>query len=352
MKIAARILTSISLAVIGVLVALLLAEGYFRLFTPDDIAYFLEWRSKARQITRVREEERGTGLYRPNASVTIWGITYAINSDGFRDDDRYSRKKPPDTFRIMAVGDSYTFGAGVELEDTYSKKLEKLLNERHPSPLYRYYEVINAGIPGANTAMEVDFLREWGLKYNPDLVLVAFVLNDLEAPYGSKRPLCIPTVPGIQQWLSGNSYLYLFLENRCRTVFYPDDATPEWQLDETTRKWRFDESSQEWWYWARVVEYNGQVARETGLKVLVAIFPEQTKLNDYPYTVAHEQIKAAYEQAGLPVVDMLPGYQSYGIDSFAVLPFDAHPNPASYQIAAEIMYDALIAKGLIPGAGQ
>jgi hypothetical protein len=49
---------------------------------------------------------------------------------------------------------------------------------------------------------------------------------------------------------------------------------------------------------------------------------------------------------------MLPGYQSYGIDSFAVLPFDAHPNPASYQIAAEIMYDALIAKGLIPGAGQ
>jgi hypothetical protein len=189
MKIAARILTSISLAVIGVLVALLLAEGYFRLFTPDDIAYFLEWRSKARQITRVREEERGTGLYRPNASVTIWGITYAINSDGFRDDDRYSRKKPPDTFRIMAVGDSYTFGAGVELEDTYSKKLEKLLNERHPSPLYRYYEVINAGIPGANTAMEVDFLREWGLKYNPDLVLVAFVLNDLEAPYGSKRPL-------------------------------------------------------------------------------------------------------------------------------------------------------------------
>jgi lysophospholipase L1-like esterase len=353
MKIIAHTLKNISLAAAGVLVALLLTEGYLRLFTPADLAYSLEWRSKAGQYASVKPKYRRTGPFRPNASVNIWGITYAINSDGFRDYDRYSRKKPPGVFRIMAVGDSYTFGMGVELEDTYPKKLEKLLNERRPSPLYRY-EVINAGFPAANAAMEVDFVKEYGMTYNPDLVLIGFVLNDLEEPWGTKRPPCLPIPEGARQWLDMNSYLYLVLENRCTTILRPNDVTPEWQFDAATQEWQFDESSQGWQDWARVVEYNGQVAREAGPKTLVAIFPQQVGLNHYHYTTAHRQVKDTFERAGVPVVDLLPGYQDYarahGVDSFAVLPFDTHPNPTGHQIAAEIIYQALIEDNLIRGS--
>ena len=51
------------------------------------------------------------------------------NRDGFRDND-YATTKPRDKFRILAVGDSYAFGHGIErLEDTFPKKLEKLLTK-------------------------------------------------------------------------------------------------------------------------------------------------------------------------------------------------------------------------------
>lgn len=99
--------------------------------------------------------------------------TYRINSAGMRD-YKYPLIKKDRVFRIVCLSDSVTFGAGVELNQLYSKVLETLLNARSDG---LRYEVLNLGVPGYNTAQEAVILREKALRYRPDLILVGFNLN-------------------------------------------------------------------------------------------------------------------------------------------------------------------------------
>jgi lysophospholipase L1-like esterase len=101
-----------------------------------------------------------------------------MNSDGFRDRE-YEISKPPGVMRILGIGDSVMFGQGVSQEKMYLTVLEKRLNQMYKSVKW---EVINAGIPGYNTVMEVESLKEKGLKYGPDIVIIGFVGNDFCMP--------------------------------------------------------------------------------------------------------------------------------------------------------------------------
>ena len=56
-----------------------------------------------------------------------WDVTYKINSQGQRDNEYFS-EKPENNYRILMLGDSLTEGFGVELNETFSKQIEKSLN--------------------------------------------------------------------------------------------------------------------------------------------------------------------------------------------------------------------------------
>jgi len=101
--------------------------------------------------------------------------TIKINSDGFRDRE-FSIEKPNNTFRIICLGDSFTFGQGVELNESYPKVLERKLNSLNNGVKY---EVLNFGVPGYNTWQEVEMLDVKGLKYSPDMVIFGYVHNDI-----------------------------------------------------------------------------------------------------------------------------------------------------------------------------
>ena len=92
-----------------------------------------------------------------------------INSKGLRDREHsYSRKRG--IFRILALGDSFTWGYGVDLEDAFVKKLDVFLGDK--------FEVINAGVAAYGTDQELVYLEKEGLKYKPDVILVNFANND------------------------------------------------------------------------------------------------------------------------------------------------------------------------------
>ena len=125
---------------------------------------------------------------KPNISVSFVGTygkvkikpTYVhINSEGFRDDKDYPIQKPNNTIRIVALGDSFTFGYGVNLTDTWPKQLERLLNENNQNKNL-HYEVLNFGVTGYDSEQEVYFFKEKALKYNPDIIIIQFLYNDLE----------------------------------------------------------------------------------------------------------------------------------------------------------------------------
>lgn len=95
---------------------------------------------------------------------------YTINSDTLNDGSEYQIDKPKDTYRIIALGDSFTFGLYVDTFDSYPETLERLLNNI-PCRNINKFEVINLGVPGYDIQYSVERFKRRGVKYDPDLVV-------------------------------------------------------------------------------------------------------------------------------------------------------------------------------------
>jgi len=91
------------------------------------------------------------------------------NSHGLRDTE-FPTARPPGERRILSIGDSTTFGAGLAAEETYPKQLERLLNERSGE---RWF-VINAGGQGSSVSALLNFLRKTGMAFDPSIVTLGF----------------------------------------------------------------------------------------------------------------------------------------------------------------------------------
>jgi lysophospholipase L1-like esterase len=116
----------------------------------------------------------------PNASVrhrsTEFDYVFTTNRLGFRGPD-VPFEKPPQTLRVVVLGDSFAAGLGVADEDVFTVQLERRLNSSHtPTRL----EVVNLAQVGSSTIRQLDVYEEFGTRFEPDLVLLAFFLgNDL-----------------------------------------------------------------------------------------------------------------------------------------------------------------------------
>jgi hypothetical protein len=99
-----------------------------------------------------------------------------VNSDGLRDRE-YARRKPPNTFRVAAIGDSYTEALQVAEEDGFTSVLERRLSGC-PALAGRAVEVVNFGVSGYSTAQELLTLRRKVWAYEPDLVLLTVTTNN------------------------------------------------------------------------------------------------------------------------------------------------------------------------------
>jgi hypothetical protein len=104
------------------------------------------------------------------------GVPILINNLGLRADRDYAIEKAPNTFRILVLGDSVTFGHGSLYEHTYPRLFEERLKAWKPSV---DWQVWNAGVPGYNTSQELATLLELGPRFQPDLVIVGFFPNDV-----------------------------------------------------------------------------------------------------------------------------------------------------------------------------
>lgn len=106
-------------------------------------------------------------------------IRYTINSDGLNQIPDYKPDKPEGVYRIVTLGDSYTFGENVNTEDNYPSQLEKKLNEDLKCKNIQKFQVLNLGMEGYDISYAVERYKLRGQKYNPDLVLWFIIDADL-----------------------------------------------------------------------------------------------------------------------------------------------------------------------------
>lgn len=125
--------------------------------TTTQLKYFYEPKTNS-----VIEDKNSWLNYKPK---------HIINSDSLNERRDYSIQKPLDTFRIITLGDSFTYGLLVDTKDNWPEVLEDLLNKRTSCKNIKKFEVINLAMEGYDIQYSVKRYETRGKKYNPDLVL-------------------------------------------------------------------------------------------------------------------------------------------------------------------------------------
>lgn len=99
-------------------------------------------------------------------------VQYVINKDGFNETKNYTISKSENIFRIITLGDSFTFGLFVNTNENWSEQLEELLNQYIKNcNLVQTIEVINLGVPGYDIQYSVERFKLNGKQYNPNMIL-------------------------------------------------------------------------------------------------------------------------------------------------------------------------------------
>lgn len=96
---------------------------------------------------------------------------YTINDDALNERYNYSIQKKDGVYRIITLGDSYTFGVNVSTEKNWTELLEDYLNKNKRCSKISKYEVINLGVGAYDTAYEIERFKLRGIKYDPDLIV-------------------------------------------------------------------------------------------------------------------------------------------------------------------------------------
>ena len=279
-----------------------------------------------------------------------------LNSRGFNDVEHTEARPAGVASRVVALGDSMTFGV-VPYDANYLTLLEEALG--------RDAEVVNMGVPGTAPADYLSVLVNEGLAFDPDLVLVnVFVGNDFEVP---RRRL------SERSYLATGVYYFWTLLTAgapAETVFEesgPDynDAAPSFSAERyleiaVDRAWVYDDAAEIGPGLAAAVGAAAgirDIAARAGADTLVLILPDETQVDSafaarvadaygasLDFARPSRLLAEALTAAGIAHLDLLPVFAAAGADTRLYKPRDTHWNLAGNRLAAEALAPAVRAR--------
>jgi|SRR3990170_3538093 len=172
----------LSVVLFGATAALLILEVGVRFFTPEDFRASVRTYLGERLRDCQKKDKVLNHKLTPNCSGRIvtneYNISFKTNSLGLRNEEVDIEKK--NAFRVLLVGDSFTEGWGVERENRFDKVAQKRIKELlKEEDSYFEIEIVNAGIRSYSPVLELIYLKEFGLRLNPDLVIMLYDFSDL-----------------------------------------------------------------------------------------------------------------------------------------------------------------------------
>jgi lysophospholipase L1-like esterase len=287
---------------------------------------------------------------------------FAINREGLRGPE--IGPKAPGTLRVLALGDSFTFGVGAQEEETYPARLQQILRTRRIRA-----EVLNAGAPGFGVPDEVAWFERWGRPLQPDVVVLAvFVANDLQdAAPGGPKAMAVDGALMVQgekksslsRWLYYHSHLYVLLKTSAlggmvrRLLGSPEPLeTRELRAElDLYAKDRLPELLQQGA--AATEQAVAELVRsKDGARVLAVIIPSLLQVDPvrwraslarfgldparYDRNRPNALFRGIFERHGIPVLDLTePFAEAIQKGERIYYPIDQHLTPAGYRLMAE-----------------
>lgn len=221
-------------------------------------------------------------IYELKPNFASFDGKYKTNRYGMRDYE-YSMAKASNTIRVCLLGDSISFGLGLEsLDQTFENLLEKRLNRYGPT---NKFEVLNFSVAGYNSYQEEIVLKEKVLKFSPDMILVGFCLNDDSYTDG---------IGELAKEMSPNA---LGAKLHSKLVSYILH-----QYGRRTYKSRSDMGKVKFFLRRLAI-----IKKQQGIDVLVLIFPRSVET--YEYRQKRREVASLAKQNDLSAIDLMDSWK-------------------------------------------
>jgi len=323
-----RLLQNLALSAGSLLLCVALLETVLRLcgygnleiYEPDPVLY---WKLKPNQDCYTKIDRKPVH----------------INSHGTRGIE-FQTVKPPNTIRLLCLGDSRTFGWGLNQSETYSGVLERLL-QQHVGNVKKI-EAINAGVNAWSYAQMHACFRDTALNYQPDFVVLGGAnlwtqFSEKNSPEFVKKFMARVR---LKNFLRRFAIYHFVVEvklkevyERYRTKFIPVDPDRDALFKEQQQK---DPDA----FFRDSIEGLCRLAVEKRVKPVLLYIPTLDDLNS---TNVNRDLKAKIEvsrKLNLPLIDLTldlaPGGKSLYLDADPV-----HLNAVGNKIIAQRLYGAM-----------
>jgi hypothetical protein len=351
--------------ILGILAAACAGELLLHLF----------WPQRSAEIAGMFESDPAAGYrlrpnYKNEIRVPEYRTAIFIDADGYRV-PRSNEPPPPSCRRILAIGDSFTFGVGVDAEAAFPMQLEDELERSTGSA----WCARNGGVGGYGPLRSARLLETRQGDFRPEIVVHAvYVGNDLE----DSNPATYLQQPRIEggrmvsrrkdviartrRFLRIHSHLYSFLRKNLYDLYL---ASPLSAKSQTLDPFGLAE----WPAWIRDVTWPACAqsildiaswCREHGAHYLVVLVPAKYQVDEDAWNIYRKRWKLSpeafdrdhaqrvvnefLEQKSVAALDLLPEFRSAGGDSL-YFRVDSHWTPAGHALAAREILRDVTARG-------
>lgn len=359
--------TKLGLAIASVVLAVLLTECALALLDPQDRSVWAHTRD-------------GLVVHPASFHTTLPGFGHAVRTNAWGMRDRpHALEKPEGTFRILVLGDSFMEALQVDFEESLPHLLETELAERSG----RAVEVINASTSGWGTDDEVAYLDRYGMRFRPDLVLVAMTLhNDLSDNLAlehhdfrngelSVRPP--PHWSGLEwalirgrDFVATRSHLYaIYRRLKAARRTRQEAGLLDDHVATLIRRAPDARTTVAWELTRQLLTRARRLAAEDGAQTAVFLIPLfiQVSPEQLAAFLAAQRLQASETsldqpqalvaqwgaREGVQVIDLLPDFRAAARDGSSLyLVEDGHWNRAGHALGAEVVARELLERGLVP----
>jgi len=294
------------------------------------------------------------GLFRPGEHRVSYPSELAyrahVNELGLRGPE-VSERKPANTFRILALGDSVTFGFYVDDPETYPAQLAQLLGETLPDG--RKIEVLNGGCGHFSVGDERAYLSERLLRLEPDVVLLQFCSNDLSERELLREPSLYQALASGEEaksdWLRqtalGEFQLQLAIKYKEWRRRRKGDGPPKGFTGE-----RLETSPEVWERYTKELSALSRLLAERKIPLLVLGFADLIEVEpDAPESELERGLAERCAELKLPFRGAWSRYrQAEDVKQLYHWPYDAHPSAEGNRLLAETARELLRETKLVP----
>jgi lysophospholipase L1-like esterase len=253
---------------------------------------------------------------------------------------------------MFLVSDSIGFGTNVRLEEAYPKILESLAGTVS-APIRT--EVISYSMPGLSLRQKFHLVERYARDYDPDLIVIDYAINDIE--FESKKSIAVEGgracaielihLPFPCSWkdqLKQSAFLFVLqqgIENVLHRMNWEDRNHFYAQVEGDYYHSLYAMSVKREYLdtWFRNI---GNYQRETGIPVLIPIFPLIYDYAQYKWEDLNQLIIEQCQANGLAHVSLLDAYRAYPWNELRVQRGDfTHPSVKGNTVAAEAILASL-----------